>query len=81
MVRVLKPGGILIACFTRRSALGMFVHLKWRTHGVTPTRAESWLLESGLENTQCLSFDERALCQRMSVVCIGRKPLSENSLI
>ncbi len=50
MVRVLMPGGLLIAYLTRRSALGMLVHLKWRTHGVTPAQAESWLLESGLEN-------------------------------
>lgn len=74
MVRVLKPGGLLIACLTRRSVLGMIVHLKWRTHGVAPAQAESWLLESGLENAQCLSFDDRAFCQRLSVACVGRKP-------
>ncbi len=73
MVRVLKPGGLLIACLTRRSALGMIVHLKWRTHWVTPAQAESWLLESGLENAHCLSFDDRAFCQRLSVGCVGRK--------
>ena len=74
MVRVLKPGGLLIACLTRRSALGMFVHLKWRTHWVTSAQAESWLLESGLENAQCLSFDDGALCKRLSLACVGRKP-------
>ena len=62
MVRVLKPGGLLIACLTRRSTLGLMVHLKWRTHRVTPAQAQSWLLESGLENTHCLSFDDRAFC-------------------
>ena len=74
MVRVLKPGGLLIACLTRRSPLGMYVHLKWRTHRVTSGRAESWLLESGLENTRCLSLDHHAVCQQLSVACIGRKP-------
>ncbi len=74
MMRVLKPGGLLIACLTRRSVLGMIVHLKWRTHRVTPAQAESWLLESGLENAQCLSVGDRALCQRLSVACVGRKP-------
>ena len=74
MVRVLKPGGLLIACITRRSALGMIVHLKWRTHRVTPTQAESWLLESGLEDAQCLSFDDGVLCKQLSLACIGRKP-------
>ncbi len=74
MVRVLKPGGLLIACLTRRSALGMFVHLKWRTHGVTPAQAESWLRATGLENVHCLSFGDRAFCRQLSVVCVGRKP-------
>ena len=75
MVRVLKPGGLLIACLTRRSALGMIVHLKWRTHRVTPAQAESWLLKSGLEDAHYLLFDERAFRQRLSLACVGRKPL------
>jgi len=74
MVRVLKPGGLLIACLTSRTTLGMMVHLMWRTHRVTPAQMESWLLASGLENILCLSFDDRSLCQRMSVACVGRKP-------
>lgn len=77
MVRVLKPGGLLIACLTRRSPLGMYVHLKWRTHRVTPAQAESWLYASGLENAHCLSFDHRAFCQQLSVACVGRKPFKE----
>ena len=74
-MRVLKPGGLLIAFITRRSALGMMVHLKWRTHRVTPAQAVDWLLESGLENAHCHSIDDRAFCNRLSVVCVGRKPL------
>ncbi len=74
MFRVLKPGGLLVACITRRSAMGMLVHLKWRTHSVTPAQAESWLLESGLENVQCVSLGNGALCRRMSVAFVGRKP-------
>lgn len=74
MVRVLKPGGLLVACITRRSAMGMLVHLKWRTHSVTPAQAESWLLKSGLENVQCVSLGDGVLCRRMSVAFVGRKP-------
>ena len=77
MVRVLKPGGLLIACVTRRSPLGFYVHLKWRTHRVTPIQAESWLLGSGLENAHCLSFGHNAFCRQLSVACVGRKPLGE----
>lgn len=74
MVRVLKPGGFLIACLTRRSALGTIVHLTWRTHRVTPAQARSWLHESGLENVRSLSLDNCALCKRLSVAAVGRKP-------
>ena len=77
MMRVLKPGGMLIACLTRRSWLGMYVNLKWRTHRVTPTQAESWLDERGLENVHCLPFGNRPFCRQMSVACVGRKPLGE----
>ena len=80
MVRVLKPGGLLIACLTRRSTLATYVHLKWRTHRVTPAQAESWLLESGLENAQCLSFGHNVLCRQLSVACVGRKPFGEIQL-
>ena len=74
MVRVLKPGGLLIACLTSRSAFGMIVHLKWRTHRVTPAQAERWLLDSGLGSAHCLSPDDRALRTRPSLACVGRKP-------
>ena len=72
MVRVLKPGGLLVACITRRSALGMLVHLKWRTHRVKPAQAESWLLEkwSGgrplpvVRRPRILPADECGLCRQ-----------------
>ncbi|MEE4205378.1 MAG: class I SAM-dependent methyltransferase, partial [Erythrobacter sp.] len=31
MTRVLKPGGVLLVCMTRRSAFGAIVQLRWRT--------------------------------------------------
>ena len=76
MARVLKPGGLLIACLTRRSTLGMYVQLKWRTHRVTPAEAEGWLRESGLEDARCLPFGRRAVSRRLSVACMARKPCS-----
>ncbi|NNG04165.1 MAG: methyltransferase domain-containing protein [Inquilinus sp.] len=75
MARVLKPGGLLIACLTRRSPLGAYVQLKWRTHWVTPDQAESWLRQSGLEDVRCRSLDRRAICRQLSVACAGKKPL------
>jgi len=75
MVRVLKPGGLIIVCLTRRSALGTYVQLKWRTHRVAPAEAEGWIRASGLENVRCLAIESRAVFHRLSVACVGRKPL------
>ncbi|MEM7541175.1 MAG: class I SAM-dependent methyltransferase, partial [Pseudomonadota bacterium] len=49
MRRVLKPGGWLVACFTRTSLLGRYVQLKWRTHRLSDQLAQSWLQEAGLQ--------------------------------
>lgn len=75
MVRVLKPGGQLIACLTRRTWLGMIIHLKWRTHRVTPTQARRLLKDAGLENVVSLTFDRAPWCRRLSLACTGRKPV------
>jgi len=75
MVRVLKPGGLFIASTTRRSVLGMMIHLKWHTHRLTAPAAERLLHDSGLRNVRCLSFDDSPVCRRLSVPCIGRKAL------
>ncbi|MEO9777441.1 MAG: class I SAM-dependent methyltransferase [Sedimentitalea sp.] len=50
MVRVLKPGGILFACMTRRSVFGTFVQLRWRTWMVSERQGIAWLRESGLKD-------------------------------
>ena len=75
MARVLKPGGLLIACLTRRSPLGAWVQLKWRTHRVTAGQAESWLSEAGLEGVRCRSFGRRSISRQLSLACVGTKPL------
>ncbi|MEO0576178.1 MAG: class I SAM-dependent methyltransferase [Pseudomonadota bacterium] len=75
MVRVLKPGGILIACLTRRSSLGAYVQWKWRTHNVSNDQARSWLAKHKLEAVRCISF-EGVRCRKLSVACVGRKPLT-----
>lgn len=74
MIRVLKPGGVLVVCLTRRSLAGMYVNLKWRTHRTTPAQAERWLCDRGLEEVGCRSFGNHGLCRRLSVACIGSKP-------
>ncbi len=73
MARVLKPGGRLVACMTRRSALGLLIHLKWRTHRLTPGQARSWLRSVGLENVACLETEGSVLCRSLTLACVGTR--------
>lgn len=43
MARVLKPGGLMVVCMTRRSAFGALVQLAWRTWAITEPQARAWL--------------------------------------
>lgn len=43
MCRVLKPGGLLFVCMTRRSLFGALVQLAWRTWAITERQATAWL--------------------------------------
>ncbi|MEL7490901.1 MAG: class I SAM-dependent methyltransferase [Pseudomonadota bacterium] len=74
LIRVLKPGGRLIAFITRRSMLGYGIQLKWRVHAVTPDIANNWLSAGGLQGVHCVERNEKNLLDRLSVVCVGRKP-------
>lgn len=75
MVRVLKPGGRLVACMTRRTLLGMWIHVKWHTHRVTEGQANQLLLDAGLETIESLSFESRHWCRGLSLASTGCKPL------
>ena len=75
MVRVLRPGGRLICCITRRSLPGMMIHLKWRTQGLTPEQSRRLLQRAGLRGVESLTFDRAPWCRRLSLACTGRKPL------
>lgn len=74
-LRVLKPGGLLVTCLTRRSLQGLLVQLVWRTHRVTAPEAETWLQNAGLDQVRSLSFQEQGFCLRASLAAVGRKPL------
>ena len=75
MVRVLKPGGRLVVCVTRRSLLGMVIHLKWHTRRMTTDQVRRFLQNAGLQSVESLTFDHAPWCQRLSLACTGRKPL------
>lgn len=75
MVRVLKPGGRLVVCVTRRTLMGMLIHLKWHTHRMTSYQARRLLTCTGLEGVESLTFDRAPWCQQLSLAVTGRKPL------
>jgi len=73
MVRVLRPGGRLLVCVTRRSGPGLWVHLRWRTHAVEPGTVDGWLRGVGLGDRRRTSLRYRASSSDASVACIGTK--------
>lgn len=50
MVRVLKPGGRLFVCMTRRSVFGTLIQVRWRTWAVTDSQGVKWLRECHLSD-------------------------------
>lgn len=74
MMRVLKPGGILLMCLTRSSGLGAWIRVRWRTHGVTPTAAQNLLAQAGLNSIRCVSQQTNYLAKQLTVACVGVKP-------
>ena len=74
MRRVLRPGGRVVLCCTRRSSLGSLIRLKWRTHAATPDEARRWLAARGLEEVRVLEPRGHALFARLSVACTAVEP-------
>lgn len=72
--RVLKPGGIVILCVTRRSTLGRYIQLKWRTHGVAIISGLDWLRKTGFRSVRAVPFPKRSMARRLSIGYVGRKP-------
>lgn len=74
LYRVLKPGGLLIACVTRRSLAGAFIQFMWRTHQVNMKSALGWLRRSGFQTVRAVPLDRNSITRRFSIGYAGRKP-------
>ncbi|MEM8753407.1 MAG: class I SAM-dependent methyltransferase [Pseudomonadota bacterium] len=72
MARVLRPGGLMILCLTRRAALGVYIHLKWRTRLTTEPEALGLMRRAGLAEVEALRPDG-GLFRRLTVACAGVK--------
>ena len=74
--RVLKPGGRVVLCCTRRTWRGAAIQFKWRTHTVSATQLEQWLRFCGFGQVQRLDAGNRSLFDRMSVACTAKKSVA-----
>jgi len=73
MMRVLKPGGQLVLCMTRRSLMGLFISLKWRTHRFKPVEAAQWAYDLGFRNVEVVAFGRRCIRGQLSFGLICEK--------
>jgi len=66
LCRVLKPGGVLIACITQRSSAGAYIQMKWRTHRADESTATHWLHRSGLSSVRAINLRDGSKAKRFS---------------
>jgi len=74
LCRVLKPGGLLIACVTQRSSAGVYIQFKWRTHRVDEQTVIGWFLQCGLNKVRTIPLAHSAKAQQFSKGYVGCKP-------
>lgn len=74
LYRVLKPGGLIVACITRRSAFGAYIQFLWRTHQVEMGEAFGWLRHAGFQSVRAVPLEKRSVSRRLSIGYVGRKP-------
>lgn len=74
MCRVLKPGGRLLLVTTRKSLLGTFVQLKWRTHRFDAAMVQRQLRQRGLDQLMTLQVGAGRWTRFWSTAVVGRKP-------
>lgn len=71
--RVLRPGGVLIACVTQRSSAGAYIQLKWRMHRVETSTARGWLGDCGFTAVSAFPFRAGSKACRLSHGYVGQK--------
>lgn len=77
MVRVLKPGGVLFVCMTRRSVFGTVILLRWRTWVVTEQQGITWLRDCQLNNIGFQPVSLRSCPGQASIAFWAQKPAED----
>lgn len=75
LCRVLRPGGVLVACVTGRSSAGAYIQLRWRTHRVDTETAIGWLQRCGIRGVRAVPLDRGGSRLPFSGGYIGRKAI------
>lgn len=74
MIRVLRPGGVLFVCITRRSVFGTLIQLLWRTWAVTEKQGMAWLRNCQLNNIEYQPVNLGPWAGRGSTAFWAQKP-------
>ena len=75
MMRVLKPGGRLFICMTRRSLFGALIQMRWRTWAVTEPQGLAWLRACRFSDIGFSHVNLGRLAGLASTAYWGRRPL------
>jgi demethylmenaquinone methyltransferase/2-methoxy-6-polyprenyl-1,4-benzoquinol methylase len=76
MVRVLKPGGVLLLLTTRRGLFGSLLNAQWGLHLCEPTAVTAWLQNTGMVDIRTHSLGGPPWCRWMSDAYTARKMLT-----
>lgn len=74
MIRVLKPGGMVFVCMTRRSVFGALIQLRWRTWAITERQGVAWLRDCQLADIGFRPVDLGSCAGKASTAFWARRP-------
>ncbi|WP_299729228.1 class I SAM-dependent methyltransferase [uncultured Tateyamaria sp.] len=74
MVRVLKPGGMLLLCTVRRSAFGVLIQMRWQTWAISESQGIAWLRECHLDDIGFQPVNLGAFAGQASTAFWARRP-------
>ncbi|MEM1065491.1 MAG: class I SAM-dependent methyltransferase [Pseudomonadota bacterium] len=74
MMRVTRPGGLVVACLTRAGLPGSLISMRWRTHLFTPATALLLFEAAGLRDVRVRPLGA-GWPGRLSLAVTGRTPM------
>jgi len=75
MIRVLRPGGLLLIVGTKASPASLPIQMLWRTHGFDATRLADWIIGAGASDIERIKPEAMPVFNQISLAFVARKPL------